>query len=81
MFEVGQWWRMPLIPELGRESQTDLCEFEVSERGLQSESRDSHSYVVKPCLEKAKPNNQTNKKPKMCVHVCVCARAHVYLSV
>ena len=27
---VGWWWLTPLIPAFGRQSQTDLCEFEAS---------------------------------------------------
>jgi hypothetical protein len=50
-----QWWHMPLIPELGRQRQTDFWVW--GQPGLQSEFQDSQGYTEKPCLEK-----QTNKK-------------------
>uniref|UniRef100_A0A8C8W3E5 Tubulin-specific chaperone A n=1 Tax=Peromyscus maniculatus bairdii TaxID=230844 RepID=A0A8C8W3E5_PERMB len=34
----GRWWRMPLIPALGRRRHADLCEFEAS-LGYQVSSR------------------------------------------
>jgi hypothetical protein len=50
----------PLIPALRRQRQAD---FRVrGQPGLQSEFQDSQSYTEKPCLEKPKPTNQTNKK-------------------
>jgi hypothetical protein len=46
------WWRMPLIPALGRQRQAD---FRVrGQPGLQSEVQDSQGYIEKPCLEKPK---------------------------
>jgi hypothetical protein len=27
---AAQWWHKPLIPALGRQRQSDLCEFEAS---------------------------------------------------
>ena len=30
VWAAGQWWRMPLIPALGRQRQADLCEFEAN---------------------------------------------------
>ena len=48
--KTGQWWRMPLIPALGRQRQVDLREFEAS-LVYTSEFQDSHgSYTEKPCL-------------------------------
>jgi hypothetical protein len=39
---AGRWWRMPLIPALGRQRQAD---FQVrGQPGLQSESQDSQGY-------------------------------------
>ena len=29
-FQARQWWHTPLVPALGRQMQTDLCEFEAS---------------------------------------------------
>jgi hypothetical protein len=53
------WWRLPLIPALGRRRQADFWVW--SQPGLQSEFQDSHGYTEKPCLEKPK-TKQTNKK-------------------
>ena len=50
------WWRMPLIPALGRQRQVDFWVW--GQPGLQSEFQDSQGYTQKPCLE-----NQ-NKKQK-----------------
>jgi hypothetical protein len=50
LFKAGWWWRMPLIPALGRQRQAD---FGVrGQPGLQSEFQDSQGYTEKPCLEK-----------------------------
>jgi hypothetical protein len=60
------WWRVPLIPALGRQRQVDF--WVRGQPGLQSEFQDSQSYTEKPCLEKPtnQPNKQTkNKKPKI----------------
>jgi hypothetical protein len=46
------WWRMPLIPALGRQRQADF--WVRGEPGLQSEFQDSQGYIEKPCLEKPK---------------------------
>jgi hypothetical protein len=47
--QAGRWWRMPLIPALGRQPD------------LQSEFQDSQSYIEeKPCLEK--PHKKKKKK-------------------
>jgi hypothetical protein len=46
------WWRMPLIPALGRQKQADF--WVPGQPGLQSEFQDSQSYTEKPCLEKQK---------------------------
>jgi hypothetical protein len=46
------WWRMPLIPALGRQRQADF--WVRGQPGLQSEFQDSQGYTEKPCLEKPK---------------------------
>jgi hypothetical protein len=54
------WWRMPLIPALGRQRQVDF-----SVRGqpaLQSEFQDSQGYAENPCLEKQNKTKQKKKK-------------------
>jgi hypothetical protein len=57
------WWRMPLIPALGRQSQAD---FRVrGQPGLQSEFQDSQVYTEKPSLKQT--NKQTNKQTKECL--------------
>ena len=48
--EARHWWRMPLIPALGRQSQADF--WVRGQPGLQSEFEDSQGYTEKPCLEK-----------------------------
>jgi hypothetical protein len=47
-----QWWRMPLIPALGRQRQVDF--WVQGQPGLQSEFQDSQDCTEKPCLEKPK---------------------------
>jgi hypothetical protein len=63
--QAGQaWWRMPLIPALGRQRQRQ-ADFGVrGQPGLQSEFQDSQGYTEKPCLEKSKPkkDRQTDKQ-------------------
>ena len=68
------WWYMTLIPDLGRQRETDLSEFEASQADLrdhdhsdlQSEFQQSQSYYTKkPHLKKQaskQTNKQTNKK-------------------
>jgi hypothetical protein len=51
------WWRMPLIPALGRQRQADF--WVRGQPGLQSEFQDSLGYTEKPCLKK-----QNKTKPK-----------------
>jgi hypothetical protein len=56
---AGQWWRIPLIPALGRQRQVDF--WVRGQPGLQSELfKDSQGYTEKPCLEKQK-QKQTSK--------------------
>jgi hypothetical protein len=54
------WWRMPLIPALGRQKQADFWVW--GQPGLQSEFQDSQDYTEKPCLGKEK--KQKNKQTK-----------------
>jgi hypothetical protein len=56
------WWRMPLIPALGRQRQADF--WVRGQPGLQTEFQDSQGYTEKPCLEKPKPNQNKTKKQK-----------------
>jgi hypothetical protein len=44
------WWRMPLIPALGRQRQADF--WVRGQPGLQSEFQDSQGYTEKSCLKK-----------------------------
>jgi hypothetical protein len=46
---AGQWWRISLIPALGRQRQADFWVW--GQPGLQSEFQDSQSYTEKSCLE------------------------------
>jgi hypothetical protein len=54
------WWRMPLIPALGRQRQVEF--WVGGQPGLQSEFQDSQGYTEKFCLEKTK--TKTNKQTK-----------------
>jgi hypothetical protein len=56
---AGQWWRIPLIPALGRQKQVNFWVW--SQPGLQSELQDSQGYTEKPCL-KTPPTPQKRKK-------------------
>jgi hypothetical protein len=61
LYTAGQWWRMPLIPALGRQRQADL---QVrGQPGLQSEFRDSQGNTEKPCLKK-RPKNPLRRSLK-----------------
>jgi hypothetical protein len=53
------WWRMPLIPALGRQRQAGF--WVQGQTGLQSEFQDSQGYTEKPCLEKPKNQKIKNK--------------------
>jgi hypothetical protein len=57
--QAGQWWLIPLIPALGRQSQADF--WIQSQPGPQSESQDSPDYREKPCFEKTKRKQINNK--------------------
>ena len=57
-----QWWRMPLIPALGRQRQADF--WVRGQPGLQSEFQDSQGYTEKPCLENIQKNKNKNKNKK-----------------
>ena len=47
---AGEWWRMPLIPALGKQREAD---FSVQgQPGLQREFQDSQGYTEKHCLKK-----------------------------
>jgi hypothetical protein len=61
---AGQWWRMPLIPALGRQRQV---EFRVrGQPGLQSEFQDSQDYTTeKPVSKKPKKQSKKKKNPQL----------------
>ena len=56
------WWRIPLIPALGRQRQMNF--WVLGQPGVQSEFQDSQGYTEKPCLGK---QNKTNKQKKMVI--------------
>ena len=56
VYYSGQWWRMPLIPALGRQRQANCWVWGQS--GLQSEFQDSQGYTKKPCFEKKKKRKE-----------------------
>jgi hypothetical protein len=62
-----KWYCKPLIPALGRQRKTDLCEFEASL--AYNEFQDSQRYTEKPCLEK-----QNKSKPTSVYMNCVQRR-------
>ena len=47
------WWRMPSIPALGRQRQTDICEFEAS-MVFRASSRTGSKATKKPVSKKKK---------------------------
>jgi hypothetical protein len=54
------WWRIPLIPALGRQRQADF--WVRGQPGLQSEFQDSQGYTKKPVLKKQKTKKQQQQK-------------------
>jgi hypothetical protein len=61
---AGQWWYMPLIPELGRQRQAGFLV--RGQPDLQSEFQDSLSYAEKPCLE-----NKTKQNKKRFIYLFI----------
>lgn len=57
---------MPLISVLERHKQMDLCYF-VIRAGLHREVQFSHSYIVRPCLEKKKVQRKKKEIKDLCV--------------
>jgi hypothetical protein len=62
------WWRMPLIPALGRQRQVDF--WVRGQPGLQSEFQDSQDYTEKPCLEPPPP--KPHEVALQWLHIWVC---------
>jgi hypothetical protein len=56
------WWRMPLIPALGRQRQADF--WVPGQPGLQSEFQGSQDYTEKPWLKKQKKNQKPKQNKK-----------------
>ena len=56
--EAGQWWRMPVIPALGRYRQADVCEFEVS-LDYKVSSRIARATQRNPILKNKKEKKKT----------------------
>lgn len=47
---LASWWQYtPLVPELRRQSQVDLCT--QDQPGVQSKFQGSQGYIEKPCLK------------------------------
>jgi hypothetical protein len=55
-----QWWHKPLIPVLGRQTQTNLCEFKASQV-YRVTSRTPTATQRNPVLKNQNPTNQPNK--------------------
>ena len=53
------WWCMPLIPELRRQRQVDLCESEAS---LVYKFQDCQGYTEKPCLGRKRVEGEERGK-------------------
>ncbi|XP_052586973.1 suppressor of IKBKE 1 isoform X2 [Peromyscus californicus insignis] len=60
---AGRWWRTPLIPALGRQSQADLCEFEASLVSKAS-SRKGAKLHRETLSRKTKKKKKKKKKKK-----------------
>ena len=56
---AGQWWRTPLVPVLGKQSQVDL--WVRGQSGLQSEFLNSQDYTENPCLGKTNWENSNSQ--------------------
>jgi hypothetical protein len=53
------WWRMPLIPALGRQRQRQVDFWVRGHPGLQHEFQDSQGYTEKPCLKNKNKQTKT----------------------
>jgi hypothetical protein len=59
---TGQWWHMPLIPELGRQGR-QISEFDAS-LVYRVSSRTAKIYTEKPCLKKKKKKKKKKNQKK-----------------
>jgi hypothetical protein len=60
--ESRVWWRMPLIPALGRQRQADFWDW--GQPGLQSEFQDSQGYIEDTPPQKKKKQEKASKQVK-----------------
>jgi hypothetical protein len=60
--KAGQWWRMPLIPVLGRQRQADFWVW--GQPGLQSEFQDSQDYYRETLSQKQNKTPTTKQTQK-----------------
>lgn len=56
------WWCMPLVPELGKQSQEDLCEFNDSLVYRKSSSYRETKATEKSCLRETEENKTEKVK-------------------
>jgi len=63
------WWYLPLIPELRKQRQADLCKFKTSLVYIASARPARTIYYMRLCLKNLKKKKGKKKRRKLTQHL------------